>query len=215
MNRNNVIFMSLGLIVVLGLGVYFLSNMPGRDDEVAEMPPITNPSGPGEPSNIPSQPQTGSPDQGVGGPRASEEDPLEGNVSQLAMDFTLKNLEGEDVSLSDFRGKYVFVNFWATWCVYCDLEMPDLQALSINNDDLVVLAVNVREDEKTVRDYIEKGGYTFPVVLDTQGDVNSIYSVTAYPTTFFIDKEGILLAYFPGMLTPELMEEGLKLLREN
>src|SRR5690606_32548559 len=68
-------------------------------------------------------------------------------VGKLAPDFTLADLEGKEVSLSDFRGKYVLINFWATWCQYCDLEMPDLDRLYKENEDLVVLAVNVQEEK--------------------------------------------------------------------
>lgn len=220
MNKNSIILLSVGLVVLLGLGIFFITNMPGRDDTPQDMPAVNDPTGPGEPTQTPpTQPAAG--EQTTGGPRVDEDededpdDPHAGHNHEFAADFTLKNLEGEEVSLSDYRGKYVFLNFWATWCVYCDLEMPDFQEFYEANEDLVILAVNYKEDLKTVKDYIEDGGYTFPVVLDTDGAINEMYYVTAYPTTFFIDKEGILLAYYPGMLTPELMEEGLKILKEH
>ena len=72
-----------------------------------------------------------------------------------APDFTLVSLNGKEVSLSNFRGKFVLVNFWATWCGFCDMEMPDLQKFSNENDDIVVLAVNVMEEKNIVQEYID------------------------------------------------------------
>lgn len=108
----------------------------------------------------------------------------------------------------------VYLNFWATWCVYCDEEMPDLQALSEENEDLVVLAVNVREDKDLVESYLEEGGYTFPVLLDETGDISAKYLVSGMPTTYFINTKGILLDRIPGMMEKDQMEEILGKMRE-
>ncbi len=124
-----------------------------------------------------------------------------------APDFTLKNLAGEDVSLSDYRGKIVLVNFWATWCGYCDMEMPDMQRLDDENDDLVVLAVDVMEDVETVENYIKEGGYNFDVVLDEDGSISKTYLVSGFPTSYFIDPEGVLLGGVPGMMTYDQMNQ--------
>jgi thiol-disulfide isomerase/thioredoxin len=130
-----------------------------------------------------------------------------------APDFTLKNLQGEEVSLSDYRGKIVLINFWATWCTWCDKEMPDLQRLDNENDDLVVLAVDVMEDKKTVEKYIEKGKYEFEVVLDEDGEVSQTYLVSGFPRSYFVDKDGILLGGVPGAMTYEQMVEILESIR--
>jgi thiol-disulfide isomerase/thioredoxin len=122
-------------------------------------------------------------------------------VGKESPDFTLQNLEGEEVSLSDYRGKIVILNFWATWCKYCVQEMPDLQKFDDENEDLVVLAVNVEEDYDIVKNYIDNTNYSFPVLLDKSGDISSNYLVSAFPTSFFIDKNGILLGSVPGMMT--------------
>lgn len=136
-------------------------------------------------------------------------------ISEESPDFTLNNLEGEEVSLSDYRGQIVVLNFWATWCKYCDIEMPDLQKLTDENEDVVVLAVDVREDKGTVSNYIEEGNYTFPVVLDKKGTVASTYLVSAFPTSFFIDEEGILVGMIPGMMTYPQMNAGIEKVRGN
>lgn len=130
-----------------------------------------------------------------------------------APDFTLKKLSGEEASLSDYRGKIVLVNFWATWCGYCDMEMPDLQRFDDENEDLVVLAVDVQEESSLVEDYIDKGGYTFDVVLDADGAVARTYLVTGFPTSYFIDPDGILIGGVPGMLTYDQMNQILEDIR--
>lgn len=125
----------------------------------------------------------------------------------------LKNLEGQEISLEDYRGKIVFLNFWATWCGFCDEEMPDLQRLSDENDDIVVLAVDVREEQDVVEEYINEGGYSFEVVLDTTGEVAESYYVSGLPTTYTIREDGSISRFFPGMLTYEQMEELLEIAR--
>lgn len=122
-------------------------------------------------------------------------------VGEPAPDFTLKDLDGNEVSLSDYIGKTVIINFWQTTCPYCKIEMPDLEKIYKENDkDVVVLAVSVAENEKTVRPFIDDGGYTFPVLLDEKGEVATIYLVGGFPTSYFIDKDGILLGGVPGMM---------------
>lgn len=135
-------------------------------------------------------------------------------IDRSAPDFTLPNLKGEQISLSDYRGDIVFLNFWATWCGYCDEEMPYFQHMIDKNDDLTVLAVNVQEPEAKVRNYIEKGGYSFPVLLDMEGEIGGDYLVGGLPTTYLIDKEGNLLSQIPGMMTQDQMEEILIAIRE-
>jgi thiol-disulfide isomerase/thioredoxin len=140
-------------------------------------------------------------------PALEEEAIEEEEVLHLAPDFTLLNLNDEEVSLSDYRGKYVLINFWATWCGFCDMEMPDLQKLDDENDDWVVLAVDVLEDKSIVEDYINQGGYDFEVVLDTEGEVASTYLVCGFPTSYFVDPEGYLIWYYPGMMTYDQMND--------
>ncbi len=134
---------------------------------------------------------------------------------KMAPNFTLKNLKGEEVSLEDYRGKIVLLNFWATWCKYCDMEMPDLQKLDDENDDLVVLAVNVQEDKEVVEEYIEKGKYEFEVLLDEGGEIATMYLVNGFPNSYFIDEEGILLGRVPGAMTYDQMVQVLEGIRED
>ncbi len=136
-------------------------------------------------------------------------------VGKIAPNFTLKNLNGEEVSLSDYEGKIVLINFWATWCGYCDKEMPDLQRIHKENEDLVVLAVDVKENKEDVQSYIDKGNYDFPILLDENGETSINYLVSAFPTSYFVDKKGILLGAVQGMMTYDKMNSILEQIREN
>lgn len=127
----------------------------------------------------------------------------------------LLDLDGKEINLEDYKGKIVLLNFWGTWCKWCDVEMPDLDKLDKENDDLVVLAVNVQENKDIVQKYIDKGGYDFQVVLDPQGQIARKYLVASFPLTYFLDKEGVLLGGHEGMLEYEQMEEYLRVIREN
>jgi peroxiredoxin len=115
-------------------------------------------------------------------------------VGKMAPDFRLPNIEGQAISLSDFQGKPVFLNFWATWCGPCRYEMPLIQAMFKESSDtgLVILAVDVGEDPSRVKDYLQSGNFSFPVLLDTNQNVALEYNVRGLPTTFLIDKDGII-----------------------
>jgi cytochrome c biogenesis protein CcmG/thiol:disulfide interchange protein DsbE len=113
-------------------------------------------------------------------------------VGFLAPIFSLEHLDGTQVALSDFRGKPVMLNFWATWCPPCRAEMPAIQniAARYRDDGLVVLLVNQGEEAATVREYLAGIGLVATVLLDPRGGVASTYRIRALPTTVFIDREG-------------------------
>lgn len=127
-------------------------------------------------------------------------------VGKPAPDFQLPNLEEQPISLSDFRGKPVLLNFWATWCGPCVFEMPFIQGIFEESSDtgLVILAVNIGETPSTVRDFIQAGNFSFPVLLDTSQDVALEYNVRGIPTTFLIDKDGIIQAIKVGAFSSML-----------
>jgi thiol-disulfide isomerase/thioredoxin len=112
-----------------------------------------------------------------------------------ATDFTLESLDGKTSSLSDFKGKLVFLNFWATWCPPCRGEMPAMQALyeKLKAKGLVILAVDLAEEVAVVRDYVKQNKLTFPVLLDKAGEVGGIYGAESIPTTYLIDRAGNVL----------------------
>lgn len=126
--------------------------------------------------------------------------------------FTLDDLEGKKASLSDYKGKPLIINFWATWCIPCIKEMPDLEKLYKERKDegLELLMINVKESKEVVKKYIEKGGFSFRVLLDKNGDVLREYQVFGLPSTFFIDEKGIVQYSYMGELTVGITKMGLK-----
>jgi len=115
--------------------------------------------------------------------------------SPSAANFTLVGLDGKAHSLSDYRGRVVFLNFWATWCPPCRGEMPSMQKLYLSWDQekYVMLAVNLRDSKDTVSAFASQNGYTFPILLDETGAVGSQYQVSGIPTTIIIDEKGNVL----------------------
>jgi thiol-disulfide isomerase/thioredoxin len=115
-------------------------------------------------------------------------------VGKQAPDFELDTLDGQTVVLSQLKGRLVLVNFWATWCGPCRHEMPFLQQLYEDwpGSELVLLAVNVGEGSSDVSQFLQSYGFSFPVLLDGQATIAQRYNVMGIPTTFFIDKEGVI-----------------------
>lgn len=131
-------------------------------------------------------------------------------INSLAPNFTLKDLNGNLISLTDLRGKNVLLNFWATWCGPCRLEMPALQARQeLYQEDLIVLAVNYDEPAELVQAFKEELGLTFPIVLDPGAIVQDVYGIRAYPTSYFIDREGVIREIRIGILTEDTLDEYL------
>lgn len=137
-----------------------------------------------------------------------------------AIDFTLKDQYGEEHTLSDYKGKTVFLNFWATWCPPCKAEMPDIQNVyetydTEGEDALVVLGIAAPNmggegSEEQIAAFLKEQGYTYPVVMDTTGEIFSAYGITSFPTTFMIDREGNVFGYVTGMLSEDVMQSIIK-----
>lgn len=137
-----------------------------------------------------------------------------------AVDFTLTDQYGNTHTLSDYKGKTVFLNFWATWCPPCRAEMPDIQKLyetydTEGDDALIILGVaspNIggEKSEEGIKEFLDENGYTYPVLMDTTGDVFMSYGVFSYPTTFMIDRDGNVFGYASGQLNEDMMENIIK-----
>ena len=119
---------------------------------------------------------------------------------QLAADFVLPDLAGKNVKLSDYRGKVVLLNFWASWCPPCRSEMPDLQKLfqRLDSSKFQMLVVSLDRDPQAARALIKQSGYTFPVLLAPGDKVAEHYKISAIPTTFIIDKQGRIVSRTVG-----------------
>ena len=144
----------------------------------------------------------------------SETEGEEQQQKTLAPDFTVYDAEGNEVKLSDFYGKPMVINFWASWCGPCQMEMPEFQsAYDKYKDDINFVIVNMtdgnRETLETASEFISESGYTFPVYYDTDMDAAATYGVYSLPTTYFADSEGYLLLYAKGMLTEDMMAQGI------
>ena len=125
-------------------------------------------------------------------------------TSQPAPDFVVKNLKGQDVKLSDFNGKVVLLNFWATWCGACREEMASMQNLysTLRADGVEVLAVSIdRWNEDRIQEYVKNNQLTFPVLLDQNQNVRKKYHVMGLPTSYLIDGEGKIRGYASGART--------------
>ena len=126
-------------------------------------------------------------------------------VGMQAEDFRLTDLEGKSQSLSQYRGKIVLLNFWATWCKPCTTEMPAMQTAydKLRDKGFVVLAVNELEDDANVREHIKQYGHTFPVLMDRDNKVANQFGVFGLPVSVFIDQEGRVQEYLKGGLLTE------------
>ena len=133
---------------------------------------------------------------------------------EKAKDFTLKSLSGDEVKLSDYLGKKVFINFWASWCGPCTIEMPDIQKLYNEikkNDDVVILTINVGESRNEVAKYIRQNDYSFEVLTDTTMAIFASYDTSYIPLSVFIDEEGNIISEHNGVLTYAQMKDALEL----
>lgn len=156
-------------------------------------------------------------------PKAPQEEKLP------AFDFQLKDQYGNLHKLSDYKGKVVFLNFWATWCPPCREEMPHIEEIykeyGYNKNDVIILgaaspatAENPSpqdESEDKIKAFLTKNNYTFPVVFDVKGEIFRNYYISAFPTTFMIDKEGNIMGYVAGALSKENMKKIIEMTLNN
>ncbi|MCM3704946.1 MULTISPECIES: TlpA disulfide reductase family protein [Cytobacillus] len=144
-----------------------------------------------------------------------EDLPIGLEKGNLAPDFQLTDMEGNPVKLSDYSGKAVLLNFWASWCPPCRAEMPHMEKLykKYKDKNFVILAVNLTNTEKNNGDaekFVKELGLTFTIPMDVKGVVGGDYNIMAYPTSYFIDSDGVIREKVLGALNEEYMEKEIK-----
>lgn len=130
-----------------------------------------------------------------------------GGPGSAAPNFRLQLDDGRGLYLHDLRGRPVMLNFWATWCGPCRLEMPDIVRHARSNDDLIVIAVNVQETLDPIAAFAEDFRMELPVARDEDGMIRDLYAVRGMPTSVFIDRAGNIASIYAGALAPAKLDE--------
>lgn len=166
-------------------------------------------------------------DQSGGEETQEREDEAEQQKTPAPLaDLELTDQFGNTHTLSDYKGKVIFLNFWATWCGPCRNEMPDIQKLydeySAQGEDAEVVILGIagpgigqEESAEEIADFMTENGYTYPVLMDTSGEMFTQYGISAFPTTFMIDKDGNVYGYVPGQMTEDIMRSIIDQTLEN
>lgn len=141
-----------------------------------------------------------------------EKEVVAANVGSIGPDFTLKNLDGTEQALTDYRGKGVIIHFWATYCPPCKKEMPYLEKAyqKYKGQGVELVAVNVAEPTLLVNQFVSRKKLTFPILLDREGIIAEQYQVHNLPITFFINSKGKIIEKVSGELTQEKIEAGFE-----
>ncbi len=195
MNNTKRLLIVIVAFAVVMAGAYLLYNKLGTDaapDRLATTePPVTEGTAPQDEATAPEL--------------------------QQAPNVTFYDADGNSYDLADYFGKPIVLNFWASWCGPCKMEMPDFEEkYKVLGDEVQFLMVNMttsyRESFENATDYVAQQGFTFPVMYDTDGTVMATYGVTSFPTTYFLDQDGNLVAYASGAIDAELLQQGIDMI---
>ena len=204
MNKKGLLITLVIFLVVLGVaGVLYPKLSAGMQNQQLATVPTTEPT---EAVTEATQPEKQEETQ----PETTE--PTEPQTV-AAPDFTALDWDGNEVKFSDYLGKPIVLNFWAHWCGPCQMEMPEFNAAYERlGGEVTFLMVHEGAAVDDGKDKVTEGGYTFPVVFDVDSSAGNLYGITAFPTTFFIDADGHLQAYYMGAMDANLLQQGIDLI---
>ena len=196
MNKKGLLITLVIFLVVLGVaGILYPKLSAGMQNQQLATVPTTEPT---EAATEAVQPET-----------TESTEPQ----TVAAPDFTVLDWDGNEVKLSNYLGKPIVLNFWAPWCGPCQMEMPEFNAAYERlGGEVTFLMVHEGAAVDDGKDKVTEGGYTFPVVFDVDSSAGNLYGITAFPTTFFIDQEGNLQAYYMGAMDADLLQQGIDLI---
>ena len=205
MKKKTLLITLFVLLAVLGVAAALYPKLSAgmQTQQLATTPtaPPTEPTADTTPETVPAEVPE------VTEPEATEPEPV------AAPDFTVQDWDGNEVKFSDYVGKPIVLNFWAHWCGPCQMEMPEFNAAYERlGGEVTFLMVHEGAAVVDGKEKVTEGGYTFPVVFDVDSSAGNLYGITAFPTTFFIDKEGNLQAYYMGAMDADLLQQGLDLI---
>ena len=232
MNQKKILLIVVAALVILLAATYPLYNrlskenqnnqlmtIPQQEDPTTTTSPTTQSSvsvqtDPTQPEEI--QPEETRPPETKPQPTQPPETQPTNPPVTLEYDFTVVDGDGNSVKLSDYVGKPIVLNFWASWCGPCKSEMPEFQQVFEDMGEQVqFLMVNATAGGDTVekaKSYIRQSGYTFPVLFDTQGNAMHTFGVDAFPTSFFLDKTGKPVGYVVGAISKATLLQGIDMI---
>ena len=204
-NKSTALLVVLLVVLIAGAGILYktLGSRYAPDQLAVEETPV--PAETAAPQATPATAETAAEPT----PEPTEE------PSQIAPDFTAYDADGNAVNLSDYFGKPLVLNFWASWCGPCKMEMPEFQQKFEETTDVQFLTVNMtngRETKENAQALLEQEGYTFPVLFDTDADAAMTYRVYSLPTTYFIAADGTLTAWAQGAIDGETLQKGIDMI---
>jgi thiol-disulfide isomerase/thioredoxin len=187
-------FLSAGLLLGLAIGVAVFFGFPSSDEAPGAARPAATDASSEAVSGLPAAQSAAAPVVGAPAP-----------------DFELTSLDGASLRLTDLRGQVVALNFWATWCAPCRDEMPLLEAAleKYGAEGLAILAIDADEPASLVTDFRDELGVSLPLLLDPGGEVQQLYRVRGYPTTYFVDRDGVIQVQHMGILSEGQLERYL------